>query len=164
MNQAQPPPIPSELPPIPPAYGPPQRSGGGLPWVFWVGGGCLTLLVLAGLGGYFAFKGVFGMLEKSPPYQDGLARAQQSSEVRQALGAPVETDGMMSGHINKNNDTGDADFTIPLKGTKNKGVLHIVSEKESGQNWAPQVLEVTVEAGPPINLLNDSEEVLEKQP
>ena len=153
------------MPPIPQAYyPPPPPQGGGKKWIFWGCGGCLGLLVVAGIAGYFIFSSVLGMLEKSAPYQDGLARAQQSPEVRQALGEPVEKDGMVNGRININNDAGSADLTVPLKGTKGTGSLHIVSEKEPGQNWQPQVLDVNVNGGDSINLLDGPKAEVDKQP
>ena len=84
----------------------------------------LGLLLIGGIAAFFIFKGVLGLLEKSPPYQDGIARAQSSAEVKAALGEPIETDGMVSGNINYSNDTGSADLTVPIKGPKGTGTLH----------------------------------------
>ena len=153
-NLTPPPPPPANHPPLPPTVCGPSQQSSSKKWIFWGCGGCLTLLVIGGIAAFFIFKGVLGLLEKSPPYQDGLAKARSSAEVKAALGEPIETDGMVSGNINYNNDTGNADLTVPIKGPKGTGTLHIKSAKEPGQNWSSSTLRVTPQGGPPIELLN----------
>ena len=148
-----PPPPPADYPPLPPTVGGSSRQGSSKKWIFWGCGGCLTLLIIGGIAAFFIFKGVLGLLEKSPPYQDGLAKAQSSAEVKAALGEPIESDGMVSGNINYNNDAGNADLAVPIKGPKGTGILHIKSAKDPGQNWSSSTLSVTPQGGQPIDLL-----------
>ena len=153
-NLTPPPPLPANYPPQPPPIGGPiQQGASNKKWIFWGCGGCLGLLVIGGIAAFFIFKGIIGLLEQSPPYQDGLAKAQSSAEVKAALGEPIETDGMVSGNINYNNDTGNADLIVPIKGPKGTGTLHIKSAKASGQNWSSSTLSVTPQGGQPIDLL-----------
>ena len=86
-NLTPPPPPPANYPPLPPPIGAPiQQGGSNKKWIFWGCGGCLGLLLIGGIAAFFIFKGVLGLLEKSPPYQDGIAKAQSSAEVKAALG------------------------------------------------------------------------------
>jgi hypothetical protein len=61
----------------------------------------------------------------------------------------------MSGQINVQNTTGDADINIPVSGPKGKGTIHAVAKKEGG-SWRYSVLDVQVDGGPNINLLRET--------
>lgn len=155
---------PANYPPQPPPIsGPIQQGGSNKKWIFWGCGGCLGLLVIGGIAAFFIFKGIIGLLEKSPPYQDGLAKAQGSAEVKAALGEPIQADGMVSGNINYNNDAGNADLTVPIKGPKGTATLVIKSAKAPGQNWAPSTLRVLPQGSQPIDLLHPPSLPAEKE-
>lgn len=129
--------------------GEPKKSTS--PWV-WVGCGCG--LLIAGAAAFVAFIVfvVFASIRSAAPYQDGLQRAQNDPRVQEALGAPIEPGWFMSGSIRTENRSGTCDIVIPLKGTTQKGSLHVVGTKDDGR-WSYTKMLVTPHAGPPIDLL-----------
>jgi len=71
-----------------------------------------------------------------------------------ALGDNVDTDGMFSGSISIDDEGGNADFTIPLKGDKGKGSLVVKAEKIGGE-WTYETLYVLIkDSQEQINLLD----------
>ncbi|MNR61719.1 Cytochrome oxidase complex assembly protein 1 [compost metagenome] len=51
---------------------------------------------------------------------------------------------MVSGNISINNDTGNCDLQIPIKGSKGKGTLFVVAEKRG--KWKYSQMSVYIEA------------------
>jgi hypothetical protein len=127
-------------------------------WVIPVGIGVILLLCLVPL---FCVAGVgasvFGLIKSSDVYQNALQEAQSHPAVNEALGEPVEPGWWVTGSIEVNNTTGNADFAVPLSGPKNSGTLYAVAFKEAGQ-WHFSRLEVEVQGqSERINLLNEPE-------
>ena len=122
------------------------------PWL-WVGIGCGVLIV--GIVAFIAFL-VFVVgtaMRANTPYKDGLARAQADPRVIEALGAPVEPGWFVSGNISTSGPSGTCDINIPLKGSKQKGSVHVVGMKEGGR-WSYQRMIMTPDRGDPIDLLS----------
>ena len=117
--------------------------------------GCLTLLlVVAGIVAAIVF-GVFGAMKSSDVYKQALARAQSSPTVIEAMGTPIEAGMFLSGNINVQNASGNADINIPISGPKGKAVIHAVATKEGGV-WSFTTLNVTIQAsGERIDLLDE---------
>ena len=113
-------------------------------WKWVVPSGCLTVILL--FVGFFAviFFGVFGILKSTEVYKTSLAAAQNSAEVQEALGTPVEAGLFMSGSINTNGGSGDADISIPISGPNGKGTVYAIATKSAG-TWSYSTLEVQVE-------------------
>lgn len=121
--------------------------------------GCIVVVIgLAGIcvcgGGLVGiFSVVTGAIKSSQPYSDGLAKAQASPEVQQALGEPIEAGWLITGSINVNNDDGDCDIAVPVSGPKGSGVLHVRATKTDG-DWTYERMEVQIdEGGQRIDLL-----------
>ena len=132
-----------------------QKSwwGRNWPWVLPVGG-CLTVILLFVFGIGAIFFGVTKALKNSTPYEYAVDLASNHSDVMEVLGSPVETDGMLSGNISLNNDGGDVDFTIPLRGPNGKGSLVVKGEKIDGE-WIYEKLYVLIKEGnEQINLID----------
>ena len=129
----------------------PQPKRKTSPWV-WVGCGCLAIIG-AGIA-FIAFivLVVFATMRSSDPYKDGMERARGDARVQAALGTPIEPGWFISGNIHTQNNSGDCDVSIPLRGTKQKGTLRVVGTKDGGR-WTYTKMLVTPATGPPIDLL-----------
>ncbi len=117
-----------------------------------LGIGCLTLIIIAAIGGYFLYKGVTSLLKGSQPYKDSITAVQSNPAAVAALGEPIETDSIPSGNISLNNDDGKVDFSIPVKGPKGKGTIIVKGTKTDGV-WSYQIWQLNIEGDPiPIPL------------
>ena len=122
----------------------PQKSGGGGKWVLFGCGGCLGLIILGCVVGYFAFTGIIGVIKSSDAYQFALKRAQESPEVQAALGTPIKDGFMMTGSINTDNGAGTAEFSLPISGPKGEGTVTAKAAKSAGGVWEYSTLQVQV--------------------
>ncbi|QOG01897.1 cytochrome c oxidase assembly factor Coa1 family protein [Flavobacterium sp. MDT1-60] len=113
-------------------------------WKWFVPTGCLGLLVLFGLFIAGIFFGVTSMMKDSDAYKGAMTIAQHDKLVNDRLGTPIESDGMVSGNISINNDTGNCDLQIPIKGSKGKGTVFVVAEKKG--KWEYSELSVYINA------------------
>lgn len=113
-------------------------------WKWFVPTGCLSLLVLFGLFIAGIFFGVTSMIKESDAYAGAMKEVQQNEIVKQKLGTPIETNGMVSGSINVSNNTGNCDLQIPIKGSKGKGTLFVIAVKKG--EWKYNELSVYVNA------------------
>ena len=126
-----------------PSYAPqPKKSNLGCILISIVGGFVVVGLICAGVIGAGVF-GLFAMIKSSEPYTESLRRVQQSVEIQQALGEPIEAGSMVQGNINLNNDDGNADLTYSVSGPEGTASVHVVGEK-SGGRWEYQKLEATI--------------------
>lgn len=132
-----------------------QKSwfGRNWPWVLPVGG-CLTIILLFVFGVGAIFFGVSKMFTTSTPYEYAIQLAKSNTDVIEILGEPIESNGIISGNISLENDDGEADFTIPIKGPNGKARITVVGEKVYGE-WTYEKLFVLIkETHEEINLLN----------
>ncbi|MEM9679151.1 MAG: cytochrome c oxidase assembly factor Coa1 family protein [Bacteroidota bacterium] len=128
------------------------------PWVVPVGG-CLILIILGILGIGGLIFGVTSMIKNSAPYEYALEQAKQNEDVIYALGEPIETNGIMQGNLSFENDNGEVDIRIPIKGPMGEADIIVVGEKYDGE-WSYEKLYVLIkETQEEINLL---EKVLER--
>ncbi|MFV0176112.1 cytochrome c oxidase assembly factor 1 family protein [Empedobacter falsenii] len=65
-------------------------------------------------------------------------------EIRQKLGTDIETDGMYKGNISISNNKGEANITVPIKGTKGTGSAIIVGKKEFDK-WIYEKIAVQID-------------------
>jgi len=122
-------------------------------WVVPVGG-CLTIILLFMFGIGAAIFGVSKLFTESAPYEYALEQAKNDSKVIEYLGNDIETNGIMQGNISLKNNNGNANITIPIKGTKGKGSVTIIGEKLDGE-WVYEELYVTIkETNEQLNLLD----------
>jgi hypothetical protein len=121
------------------------------PWV-WVGCGCtLALVAVLAFAGTIAYV-VFTAMHSSTPYKDAMARAGSDARVQESLGTPLEAGWFVSGTINKQNQGGNCDLSIPLIGPKQEGELRVTGTRNDGR-WSYTSMTVTPDTGPPIDLL-----------
>ena len=137
--------IPPPPPPGPPPGAPPpppqqQRGWFGRNWKWFVPL-VIVLPIVVCCGGITAIVGgVFGMIKSSEPYKHALAQAQTNPQVTAALGTPIEAGFFAGGNINLNNNDGDANLVIPVKGPKGSGTVVVVGKKNNGL-WTYETLE-----------------------
>lgn len=132
-----------------------QKSwfGRNWPWVVPLGG-CLTIILLFVFGIGAIIFGVSEVITGSEPYEYAVEQATTNELVIDALGDPVETNGIMSGEFTFNNGKGLADFNVPLKGPKGKGKVYVVGTKENGKWTFTELYVLTKEPEEHINLLD----------
>jgi len=132
---------------------PTNKSSSNLKWILVIGCGSLLamgLCIVLFAGGIVT--AVFGALRSSDVYTEALAAAQESEEVIDTLGEPVEAGWLISGSIETSGGSGSADLSIPISGTDGSGDLIAVARREAGQ-WEFSRLYVEVDNGPRLNLL-----------
>jgi hypothetical protein len=132
-------------------------------WVVPVGGcgcGCLGFILLFIFGIGAAIFGVSEIISNSTPVDYAIEQASKNEKVIQFLGESIEKYGIPSGNISINNDDGEVDFSIPIKGSKGKGTLVVRGIRSNGE-WIYEDLYVRIkETQEEINLL-EKEKVLE---
>jgi hypothetical protein len=106
--------------------------------------GIVLAIAIFGMGIVGLVSGISKILKSSEPYQTAVARARANEKVVTALGTPIE-EGFPTGKVNTNNDTGDADLSIPLTGPKGKGTLYVVGTRSGGQ-WSYSKMSVKLTA------------------
>jgi hypothetical protein len=92
-------------------------------------GGLLVLACLA-LG---ILMLVVTAVRSSDAYQTSVMRAQTDPHVLELLGAPIEPGLFVRGSIRVENQSGDADLTIPLSGSHGQATLYVVADRQHGQ-------------------------------
>ncbi|MCA9971541.1 MAG: hypothetical protein KC425_15060 [Anaerolineales bacterium] len=101
-------------------------------------GGCLGGLMGCGL---FICIGLFmlgimavvlGAIRSSEAYTLALAELQQNERALALLGAPIEDGWLVSGSISTSGDGGEADFTVPVSGSRQSGRLHVQARRAEG--------------------------------
>lgn len=112
-------------------------------WKWFVPVGCLGL-VLAAVGGVaLLVMLVFGVVKSSDVYQQSLAQAQASAQVREALGQPTKAGLFVTGHISTSGSSGSAQLSIPISGPKGSGAIYAEATKSAGK-WSFSTLQVEV--------------------
>ena len=130
-------------------------------WAVPVGGcgcGCLVLILLfiSGIGA--TVFGVSKAFNKSTPVKYATELAYNNLNVIENLGDAIEKHGFPSGTVSLNNDDGEIDFSIPIKGTKGAGDIIVKGIKTNGK-WVYEDLYVLIkETQEQINLLEKVEE------
>lgn len=128
-----------------------EKNWFGRNWKWLIPVGCLGFIVIC-----FACVGtIYGTvvvaMRSSEPYQEGMSRVQNSSEVQAALGTPIEPGLLLQGNINIENSGGDANIQVPLNGSSGSGTLSVVAVR-SGGIWEYIEVEVETDSGQVIDL------------
>lgn len=133
---------------------PQQKSWFRRNWLWFVPlSGCLGIILLIILGIGAAFFGVSKMITNATPISYAMEQASKNKQVIQLLGEPIERYGIPDGNISFKNDDGEVDFSIPIKGDKDKGVLVVKGTKTDGE-WSYEQLFVHIKSTQEkINLL-----------
>ena len=121
-------------------------------WKWFVPAGCLTLILLFCLFIGLIISVAMGAMKSSDAYKQAVARARANPTVVEKLGTPIAEGYFVSGNVNVQNDTGNADLQIPISGPKGKAVIHAVAVKSAGQ-WEYSRLTVAIEGQPELDLL-----------
>jgi hypothetical protein len=121
-------------------------------WKWFVPTGCLTLILLFCLFMALIFTIVMGSIKSSDAYKQAVAKARANPTVVEKLGTPIAEGYFVSGNINVQNDSGNADLQIPISGPKGKAVIHAVASKSAGK-WEYSRLTIAIEGGPELDLL-----------
>ncbi len=123
-------------------------------WGWVLGGGCFVLILIVALGIGSLIFGVSKMFTSSTPYKYAMEQATSNQDVKDLIGSPIETDGIMQGNINLSGDDGAADFKILIKGSKGKGRIVVIATKDYGK-WKYEKLYVQIkDSEEQINLLD----------
>src|SRR5262245_39035723 len=124
-----PPPPPPSAPAPGQVYGPQPvagKSGSKLKWIIL--SVVLGILLLVALFVAAIFAIVFGSVRSSEPYQHAMQVASQDPRVLARLGAPVKPGWLFGGSINVAGDSGNADLSIPVEGSRGKGTIYVVAK------------------------------------
>lgn len=114
-------------------------------WKWFVPTGCVSILLIFVLFIAGIFFGVTSMMTNSDAYKGAMTQVQHNKLVIEKLGTPIESDGMTSGSINTtNNDSGNCNLQIPIKGPKGKATLFIIAEKRG--TWKYSEMTVFIKA------------------
>lgn len=144
------------LPPPPPPTPEPPRGWWSRNWKWVVPVGCgLPIVLLAAFVAVIAFV-VFTAVRSSDVYAESISRARKSDEVRARLGEPIEGKWWLLGNLNVDNDRGEADLHIPIKGPRNDGTIRVIATKHDGK-WYYAKMQVDI-GDDTINLLSDEEQ------
>jgi Cytochrome oxidase complex assembly protein 1 len=104
--------------------------------------GIVLAIAIFGMGIVGLVSGIGKILKSSEPYQTAVAQAKANEKVVAALGTPIE-EGFPMGKVNTNNDTGDANLSIPLSGPKGKCTVYVVGTR-SGGVWTYSKMSATI--------------------
>ena len=126
---------------------PPPQGWFGRNWKWFVPTGCATLLVLflCFIAGIFAV--VATSMKSSDAYKEAMARAQADPRVIEKIGQPMRSGWFVSGSVNTNPASGQADLSIPISGPNGKGKIYVGAKKTAGR-WRFETLEVEVDGSP----------------
>jgi len=126
---------------------PPRRSWVNRNWKWALPVGCLLAVLLAA-GGFAVFffliySVVSGTITSSDAYQEGMAAARSSPEVRAALGEPIGSGFWITGGIEVSGPSGNVNVAIPIFGPKGSGTLYVVGIRTAGR-WQYSTMEVEI--------------------
>lgn len=114
--------------------------------------GCLMLFLLVGAFATVLIAVIMASFHNSVAYQQALAKASESQQVRDLIGEPIKAGWFSSGQISVNGSTGKADLSIPIFGPRGKGTIRAVAKKNGVWNFT--WLQVTIQGhAEPIDLL-----------
>ena len=110
-------------------------------------GGCLSsivgLLVVGGLVAGIAYM-VMGSFKSSPVYLEAMKAVQSDSRVIAALGTPIQSGFLVTGSIEQQGISGDANLVIPISGPRGSGTLYAAAREGNGV-WRFYTLAVQVD-------------------
>ncbi len=110
-------------------------------------GGCLTtlgivVLTLAFVAGIGFF--ILNTFKSSPVYTAAMQAARADSRVTQALGTPIDSGWFITGSIQEQGISGDANLVIPISGPRGSGTLYAAAREGNGR-WQFYTLAVRID-------------------
>lgn len=134
----------------------PQQKGClGRNWKWMLPVGCLGLILglVALVGGIFFVA--MSAMKSSEVYQGALRIAQASPQAVERLGEPIKDGWLVKGNVSLAGDRGNANLDIPVSGPKRSGTLRVSATTQGGE-WTYQRLDLEVEGGDTVSLLERS--------
>ena len=124
------------------------------PWKWIIPSGCLLVVLVCGGCLIAPFYGVYSALTGSEFYEQALQEMNDSQELTDLLGSPIEHSPgwKFQGNINVNNDAGNADMTFPVKGPQGAGSASVVAQRAQG-TWTIQTLSIEVEGHGTVHII-----------
>ena len=110
-------------------------------------GGCFsTLMGLIVIGGFVGgiFYLIFSNFTSSPVYIEAVKAARADPHVLQALGEPIQPGWFVTGSIEEQGLSGDANLVIPIAGSRKSGTLYAAAREGNGV-WQFYTLAVRVD-------------------
>ncbi len=104
--------------------------------------GAIFLLVVGCIGGIFFF--IMGQFRSSPVYVQALKAAQSDPRVVAQLGTPIQAGWLITGSLEEQGLSGDANLSIPISGPRKSGTLYAAARKGDGI-WQFYTLAVQVD-------------------
>ena len=105
--------------------------------------GCLTLIIITIIFASTMVTKLTGVFKDTVPYSVGMENLIKNELVIKALGEPIEANGMFQGNIRYNDDEGNADLMVPVRGPKGEATLLIIAVKNDDV-WTYNTMEVTI--------------------
>ena len=95
---------------------------------------------------------VFSVIKRTDVYREAYHRAPTDPRVIAALGTPIEKGWWVFGSVNIDNESGNADFSFPISGPKEKARVHVGATYNG--NWTYTELVVKPDNGGDIDVLH----------
>ncbi|MCP4748801.1 MAG: hypothetical protein GY874_22120 [Desulfobacteraceae bacterium] len=112
-------------------------------WKWFVPVGCLGAMALIVCSISIMIFLVFSIIKSSDVCKDAFTLAKAHPSVQAFIGAPVEEGTFISGNININGASGQADLAIPISGPDGKATIYAVASKTAGI-WEYSILVVEI--------------------
>lgn len=106
--------------------------------------GFLVLILLFGGFGAGLMTVLVASFRSSDVYKQSFVRAGANPQVRQSLGEPIQPGWFITGQLNVNGSTGNANLSIPISGPRGKAAIRVIASKTGGI-WTFTYLQVKVE-------------------
>ncbi|HSI65677.1 MAG TPA: cytochrome c oxidase assembly factor Coa1 family protein [Candidatus Saccharimonadia bacterium] len=133
----------------PPSQPPMPQKKSSKKWWFLGCGGCLGIIVLGLLGIGFFVVSIMGVIKNTDAYTGALQRAQNSAELQEAIGTPMEPSYWVMGSVSTVNGAESAEFAIPLTGPKGVAAVAVKASRPAGATaWEYSALEAVIASGP----------------
>jgi len=113
-------------------------------WKWFVPTGCVTALVLFAAFFFSIVFFVFSVIRHTDVFKEALDKAKANPQVQAELGEPIREGWWVQGRVNTVGPSGQADISIPLKGSRKNGTVYAVASKTAGK-WTYERLEVAVD-------------------
>ncbi len=112
-----------------------------------------TSVLSLGILATVAVYAIQGALQGSDAYYYALGRLRQSPAAVQALGAPINSGWVMTGHVDQDEHTGQARMEFRVHGSRDEGTLRIFARKKPNGRWEFSRLLLEPDKSPAIDLL-----------
>ena len=115
-------------------------------------GGCISAIVGVLVIGGFVFGILYlvmGSFKSSPVYLEAMKAAQADPRVTEALGTPLQSGWLVTGSIEQQGISGDANLVIPISGPRGSGTLYAAAREGNGV-WRFYTLAVRVNGQPEV--------------